>query len=68
MMGVLWYALIPGYYPPFVPHGLPRLVAMVLYMLPFGILGGFIYGRWMWRRFERNTQDLEEKAKDGAPA
>src|SRR2546430_11096569 len=54
MMGVLWYALMPGYYPPFVPHGLPRLVALMLYWLPFGVLGGFIYGRWMWRRFERN--------------
>ena len=68
LMAVLWYFLLRGYYPPLVSHSLPRIVAMLIFWLPFGILAGFVYGWWMWRIFERNTRSMAEEPPAGAPA
>ncbi len=64
LMGLVWFLLIPGYHPPLVPAALPRLLGLLLFFLPFGALGGYVYGRWMWRIFERNTRKLTDEASD----
>jgi hypothetical protein len=69
LMALMWYALLPGYHPPLIPNALPRFIALLLYMAPFAALGGFVYGHWMWRIFERNTRQLGNDAGGGsAPA
>ena len=69
LMGPVWYALVRGSYPPLIGSPVPPLLAWILYMVPFSALGGFLYGRWMWRIFERNTRNLVEQANGGsAPA
>jgi len=68
LTGLLWSILVPGSYPPLGPRDLPRILAWIIYMIPFGVLGGWAYGSWMWRIFERNTRSMADDPPDGAPA
>ncbi len=68
LMALTWYLILPGYYPPFIPQSLPRFIALLLFWLLFGALGGFAYGHWMWRIFERNTRNLRDQTRDDGSA
>src|SRR5215472_8905307 len=56
----LWFAVsmaaimpwLSGYDRPFPRHPLLRFVALIFFYLPFGVVGGLWWGRWMWRYYE----------------
>lgn len=58
VMGVLGYFGSAGGYPPLVPAAVPRLLAWLLFLLPFGALAGVGWGLWMWPTFDRNVRKL----------
>ena len=68
LMAGLWCLVTSGSYPPLGPRGPTPFFAWLVYMIPFGILAGWVYGWWMWRIFERNTRAMVEDSSDGAPA
>jgi hypothetical protein len=56
-MAVVNYVLPIGGnpYAPWVSHSLPRILGWVLVMVPFGVVAGYVWGRWMWRSLERRN-------------
>ncbi len=53
-------------YPPLIGLTVPPPLGWFLYIAPFGVLAGFLFGRRMWKVFERNTRHLGAETTQGS--